>query len=223
MYTEGDLAAAVAAGALDAEAADGLRAHVAARRQTSTVDEEQFRLVTGFNDVFVTIACLLLLSSFLFGAERFSRPLGSALMIVASWGLAEFFTRRRRMALPSIVLTLSYAFGVLGLVSRLVDGDAGAGVGAIVGCVVVPLAIWLHWKRFKVPVSVAIGVAFLAAAFILAAGLAWSPGGGATMAIPFAIGVLTFALAMRWDAADRRRETRRSDVAFLAAPAGRRR
>lgn len=43
------------------------RAHVAALRDTPAADEEHFRLVTGFNDVFVVIACPLLLASVAWG------------------------------------------------------------------------------------------------------------------------------------------------------------
>ena len=63
MYTEEDLNAAVQAGAISADAADAFRSHVAASRHTPVADEEYFRLVTGFNDIFVVIACALLLVS----------------------------------------------------------------------------------------------------------------------------------------------------------------
>jgi hypothetical protein len=45
--------AAVAAGALTPEAATALRNYVAGARTTPAVDEEHFRLLTGFNDIFV--------------------------------------------------------------------------------------------------------------------------------------------------------------------------
>src|SRR3712207_7106371 len=61
MYSESDLEAAVAAGALTPEAADALRNHVARARATPAVDEEHFRLITGFNDIFVGIAAVILL------------------------------------------------------------------------------------------------------------------------------------------------------------------
>src|SRR6478736_2900017 len=61
MYTENDLRDAVAAGAISGEAADALRAHVAGARTMPMTDEETFRLVNSFNDIFVTIAAVLLL------------------------------------------------------------------------------------------------------------------------------------------------------------------
>ena len=63
MYTEDDLNAAVASGALTQQAADALRAYVAGSRATPAVDEEHFRLIGGFNDIFVVVACVILLTS----------------------------------------------------------------------------------------------------------------------------------------------------------------
>ena len=61
MYSESDLEGAVAAGALTADQAANLRNFVAATRHTPMVDEEHFRLLTGFNDIFVGIAAVILL------------------------------------------------------------------------------------------------------------------------------------------------------------------
>ena len=63
MYTTEDLDSAVQAKAITQESADALRAHVEHARAIPSIDEEHFRLVTGFNDIFVVIACALLLVS----------------------------------------------------------------------------------------------------------------------------------------------------------------
>ena len=60
MYSQQDLDDAVASGVITAEAADALRAHIEQQRSTSHPDEEQFRLITGFNDIFVSIAAAIL-------------------------------------------------------------------------------------------------------------------------------------------------------------------
>ena len=52
---------AVAAGVISADAAAALRAHVETQRSTAIPDEEHFRLITGFNDIFVSIAAAILL------------------------------------------------------------------------------------------------------------------------------------------------------------------
>ena len=56
MYSQNDLDEAVAAGALSADAAASLRSFVETQRALPAVDEEHFRLITGFNDIFVAIA-----------------------------------------------------------------------------------------------------------------------------------------------------------------------
>ena len=61
MYSETDLTAAVASGAISADAAQALRDHAAAARSGPAVDEEHFRLLSGFNDIFVSIAAVILL------------------------------------------------------------------------------------------------------------------------------------------------------------------
>jgi hypothetical protein len=63
MYSDSDVEAAVAAGALAPDAAAALRNYVAGARTTPAVDEEHFRLLTGFNDIFVSIAAVILLMS----------------------------------------------------------------------------------------------------------------------------------------------------------------
>ena len=54
MYSENDLRDAVAAGAINAEAAEALRIHVKGARTAPATDEENFRLINSFNDIFVT-------------------------------------------------------------------------------------------------------------------------------------------------------------------------
>src|SRR5690349_22219462 len=112
MYSDEDLDSAVAAGALSAEAAAAFRAHIAAQRQTPAVDEEHFRLVTGFNDIFVVIASALLLISVGWIASTVTGWAGSLATAAAAWALAEFFVRKRRMALPAIVLLIAFCGGV---------------------------------------------------------------------------------------------------------------
>ncbi len=63
MYSESDIDGAVAAGAISPDAAAALRRHVATVHAAPAVDEEHFRLLTGFNDIFVSIALALLLAA----------------------------------------------------------------------------------------------------------------------------------------------------------------
>ena len=60
----------------------------------------------------MSIAIGLLLVAIAWIGGTISEPLAGAGVAAASWGLAEYFTRERRMALPSILLLLSFAGGV---------------------------------------------------------------------------------------------------------------
>ncbi len=115
MYSEDDIDDAVRAGVIDAGAAAAFRAHVAVLRSAPAVDEEHFRLVTGFNDFFVVIAAALLLAAVVWIGAAATDALGAGLAAVVAWGLAELFVRRRRMALPGIFLLLAFVLACASL------------------------------------------------------------------------------------------------------------
>ena len=253
MYSQQEIDDAVASGVITADAADALRAHVARQRSTAIPDEEQFRLITGFNDIFVSIAAAILLfavgwigqsigqSTGLFISDHGeSGPSFLAPLAVAgtSWGLALFFTAKRRMALPSILLLLAFVGGVLattgfGLVEAIgsdrFNGQSqliGATVGGI-SAAVAAVAAWLHWRKFHVPITIAAGAAAVAGLFLAIVIGIVQPGDSEAaknliLGFVLLLGVGVFLFAMWWDASDRTRTTRRSDVAFwlhlLAAP-----
>ncbi|WHU02943.1 hypothetical protein [Sphingomonas sp. NIBR02145] len=247
MYSESDLASAVEAGALSPAAANALRNYVAERRSAPAVDEEHFKLLTGFNDIFVAIAAaLILVAAARIGAffgEMLIGPgpeprivggnmIGGGLAVAASsWMLAEYFTAKRRMALPSILLLFGFVGGVgaalsgifaanlpwieeqLHLATDLQRQQVGAGVAAIVG-LLTALATWIHWKRFMVPITVAAG-GLVIVGMGVAIVLALVPNAKDWVnEMLLVAGVAMFFFAMRWDMTDRERRTRRSDVAF---------
>jgi len=203
------------------------------RRGTAGADEEQFRLLTGFNDVFAAIAIGLLLVA-VAGIASLVSPLAAALAIAAvSWVLAEYFTRQRRMALPSILLLLSFVSAVLGAVLIIVSGTAslaGGGIGPVAlaaGGLIAVGAAAAHWQRFRVPITIAAGSAAASLAVVGTAGGVLGPAFGlvGVNLTPFLFlvcGVGVFTLAMWFDSRDPARVTRRSDVAFwlhmLASP-----
>lgn len=233
MIEPDDLDAAVAANVLTPEQRASLAEFVRQRQQaTLGADEEHFRFITSFNDIFVTIAAVLLLVAVGVLGARIDPWVAAAGVAVASWSLAEYFTRRRRMALPSIVLLLAFAGGVFATAGALIVELAGVrniqpGVGqgslylAIAAGVTVAATV-AHWRRFQVPITIAAGAAAAAAIIVAAVAMVVGRAETALLATVSLCGVAIFALAMRYDMSDRARLTRRTDIAFwlhlLAAP-----
>ena len=247
MYSQNDLDEAVAAGALSADSATSLRNFIESQRSLPGADEEHFRLITGFNDIFVSIASAILLFAVGWIGQSIGQsigltfevfgpsPLAPAAIAATAWGLALFFTAKRRMALPSILLLLAFVGGVFaasafGLITAigeqyLTNNAVGSAIVGSVAAAIAAGAAWLHWRRFKVPITVAAGAGAVAAIGVglLIASIGDVPAlENIVLGFVLLLGVAMFLFAMRWDSSDPARITRRSDVAFwlhlLAAP-----
>ena len=253
MYSQQELDDAVGAGVITQDAANALRAYIERERTIAIPDEEQFRLITGFNDIFVSIAAAILLFAVGWIGQSIGQATGlyisdngdvgpsflAPLFVAAtSWGLALFFTAKRRMALPSILLLLSFVGGVLVttgfLLVQIIGPDRfnndnqllGATVGAV-SAAIAAVGAFIHWRRFHVPITVAAGAAAVAGLFLAIVVGIVQPGDSRSamnliLSFVLVLGIGMFLFAMWWDASDRARLTRRSDVAFwlhlLAAP-----
>ena len=91
MYSQNDLDDAVAAGALSAESAAALRNFIEVQRAQPAVDEEQFRLLTGFNDIFVSIAAAILLFAVGWIGQSIGQSLGMIVDVDGPSPLAPLF------------------------------------------------------------------------------------------------------------------------------------
>lgn len=234
MYSDAEIETAVSSGAIDRETAERLRANIASQRHSLPADDEMIRLVTGFNDIFVTIAAALVI----FAAWK---VVGGIAAAIISWGLAEYFTRKKKMALPSIFLLLCFAAGIFSTLAHLAytitlpDANNFTSYGSRASSpptasliialsaagLLTAAAIVAHWKRFHVPITIAAltaALAMVAGCFILLilhlSGISLIKGMVIMPWIAFIMGLVIFAYAMRWDLKDPERVTRRSDVAF---------
>lgn len=238
MIAEQDLQAAVAEGIIDQAQAVRI-AHLARLRLEATAssaprlrdsvtaddrlavdpDDERFRLIGGFNDVFVAIGVCLLAGALL----GLSRVVGfgdafAGVALLCAWGLSEVFARRMRLALPSILLAAMFCAAAALLVAQL---TADRGLPSILygGWVVAALAFsgaaLLHHWRFRVPIDMALvasgGIGVLLA---LISAIAPALAQDYLNLILLACGLSVFTLALRLDMRDPRRLTRRSDAAF---------
>jgi hypothetical protein len=182
-------------------------------------DDERFRLIGGFNDVFVAIGVGLLAGALL----GLSRVVGfgdafSAVALVAAWGLSEVFARRMRLALPSILLAAMFCAAAALLIAQLTADRGLPSIlydGWVLAAAAFAAAALLHHWRFRVPINLALaasgGIGVLLA---LMSAVAPARAQDHLNLILLLCGLLVFALALRLDMRDPRRLTRRSDAAF---------
>ena len=223
MYTDEDLYLAVKAGIFDKAAVDKFRQHIASLSNTQSADEENFRLISGFNDIFVSIAAFIFLVSTGWVFGQLGAEFGFFISAIISWALSVLFVLHKKLALPAILFLAAFVISVVGcLTAMLVDTHFVAkDTGLLIAFGGGTLAAWAHWWQFKVPITVAAGVGTLITTLVILLGVndfEW-----AKMHYVICIaGLATFLLAMYWDAQDTARTTRKSDVAFwlhlLAAP-----
>ena len=249
MYSQNDLDEAVASGALSAESATALRAFVERQRALPSVDEEHFRLITGFNDIFVSIAAAILLFAVGWIGQSIGRvdgprrstamaPARFAPLAVAAtaWGLALFFTAKRRMALPSILLLLAFVGGaVRGFGLRAGAGDrrgqsepqcrCSAGFSPPSPQPSPPLARGCTGAvsrcRSRSPPALPRSPAIAVALLVSLIGTPIDEMRDIILGFVLLLGVGMFLFAMRWDSSDPRADHAAQRCRLLAAPAGR--
>ncbi len=241
MLDDDDLEAAIAEGVLTAEQVEKLRAFVGGRRLAADrADDERFRFMRGFNDVFFAVGIVLLGVGIAYFAN--SNPIKNLAAAAVVWALAEFLVRRLRLVLPGILLACLFAFFVFrladwpsiahltGLSSGLppqlsapqhtVFGILEHGVIAA-SALVTALATAIFYARFRLPFALLLIAASLVLQIIVLVPLL--PHITALYALVLlACGLGVFAAAMAYDLSDRARMTRKADCAFwlhlLAAP-----
>jgi hypothetical protein len=231
-------------GIITAEQAERLRALENAGEPPelpASPDDEQLRFISGFSDIFVTIGLAMFLGAIGYFALRSGGALGMWIAVaVTAWLLAEFFTRLRRMALPSIVLLIVFAVAVftgagifLGAGNRPFSNPLSSmallGINTDQPTILAAAALLtvlltaVHYWRFRVPITIAAGCCALTGTVVgLVYGLAPQLSPVGHNAVILGCGLAIFVLAMRVDMTDPERLTRRTDIAFwlhlLAAP-----
>ena len=171
---------------------------------TSRIDEEDIRLTTGFADIFTAIL-LVFGGSLLVGLME---EAGGLVIAALAFVLAKPLVEQRGFAASGNVLAAGVAIGIAVLLGEL---EAFALVPVAAAC----FGFW--WIR-RVPLAMALAIAS-AVFFIvtlalgpLDAGRFWSRTGAGLPA--FVAGLAIFGAGIRFDAKDRMRRTRQSDIAF---------
>jgi hypothetical protein len=242
--TTDDIRSGVATGILSEAQAASLLALSAARaghRDQLTADDEPFEFFRGFAEIFVSVGLLLLIVGILALTQVYGGFLTPAVAAFLCWTFASYFTLKRRMALPSIVLVSGYGLGAaisIALIMGHLFPDWQKDRTLLAGYFVLVLAALAFWYRnFKVPFTMfmagltAMGLIFvLTDSFIpLDTGIdSWSSifdlrqGSGMAMGT-LIFGVVALIAALSFDMRDPYRLSRSSDCGFwlhiLAAPA----
>ncbi len=240
-----DLRAAVGAGILsEAQAASlvALAASRAGQRAALPPEDEPFEFFKGFSEIFVSIGLVILLSGIttllVIVTGPFVLVVVPAFCASIAWWWAGYFTLKRRMNLPSMVLALAFGGGVafsLGvLLSQANMGDRASLVLSL-GLSAVAMALWYH--QFRLPFAMfVLGLFALGTVYAATASLDSLPvGAGGLRGIfdlrespVFALSTLLFGVAafvagLWFDTRDPYRLGRHAATGFwlhlLAAPA----
>jgi hypothetical protein len=246
--TPEDLRAAVAAGILSEAQAASLSALAndrAGKRAALPQEDEPFEFFRGFSEIFISIGLVILLigvSALLAAFGGFALltlvPLATAAM---AWWWAGYFTLKRRMTLPSMVLATAFGIGIaIFAFTMLAQAGLDRRMVAILGFLLSALGMVAWYRRFRLPFAAFLtGGAILGVVYSITTSattlyaLAGSTSGYsalfdlgespafATATLIFGIGA--FLAGMWFDMRDPHRLGRHSATAFwchlLAAPA----
>lgn len=244
-----DMRAAVAAGLLtEAQAASvtALAQSRAGQRAAMPAEDEPFEFFRGFSEIFVSIGLIILLVGIasllaLFGGFVILTAIPLICAAIA-WWWAGYFTLKRRMNLPSMVLASAFGGGIyLSAITVLGQSDLPMRVAVVTAFVLGALGMALWYRQFRLPFAAFIlGLFALGAVYTTTASID-SLGGFVTgdrsglsglfdlrQSPQFALatlgfGIAAFAAGMWFDTRDPHRLGRHAATAFwlhlLAAPA----
>ncbi len=176
----GDLRAAVASGMMSEAQAASLRAMAqdrAGKRAAMPAEDEPFEFFKGFSEIFVSVGLVILLG----GISGFLAWFGGVVMLVAlpaicaaiAWWWATYFTLKRRMNLPSMVLAATFGGGIfVSVVTMLAEADSSPRFVIVIAAMAAMIGMAIWYRRFRLPFSAFIlGMFGLAAIYALTASL----------------------------------------------------
>ncbi len=239
MSTSDQLEEAVLRGIIQPDQAKALRELAeqkpAARNSKAALDaedDEGFRFISGFNDIFLAFGVVMLLYG-LSLSQLGTGITGHALAVVVLWVLAEIFAGRLKRTLPSMIVAAAFTWHILAIASLYMFNQELYDLEAVVDwsdrSAVLPLmiigigAVLLFYARFKLPFSLfPIGLQVIAIVVLEVTLLLGQETINLAIPMLLATGLILFAIAMWFDTSDRMRLNRLSDNAFwlhlLASP-----
>ena len=235
-FSPADLRAAVAAGLVSEAQAAGITALAhdrAGKRAALPAEDEPFEFFRGFAEIFIAIGLAILLG----GLALLLGVIGGvtililipAIIAAVAWAMAGYFTLKRRMNLPSMVLVSAYSGGIyVSVLTLLSQMDLGLKGVAFTSAALTAGAVLVWFRRFRLPFSMFVfGIFALLATYALFT--RYNPGGtfddiegwarsfapraNLTLA-SFVFGIGAFVGAMWFDMQDPHRIGRHSATAF---------
>lgn len=238
--TEQHLDTAVSRDIIDADQRTALLALAASDDLAkSAPEEEQFRFISGFNDIFLAIGVALFIAAAMMAANLFGyNTVSLVACAIGMWLISEILTARLRRAIPSMLAAGAFVGFAVWASTGLVEGLAGSGDAEMKNAVslygtAIAACVWavIYFVRFRLPFSILlVGGAVVWLGFLVAtnvfAGLSslQEPFYFQELPASYALvsGLVLFGIAMWFDRIDPDRISLRADYGFwlhlLAAP-----
>jgi hypothetical protein len=217
MYHDGDIDAAVDAGALRPSDAVALRRFIAKRHAAPPLPERDrhFRYGVEASSILPLIGLVILLAGLTMVSAGLLGRFGGLPVMAVAWWLAHRFAERRE-GLPMSLLFLVFALGAS--MSLLAIQGAFSSVTPMQGVMVAggsAIACFAWWGSFRLPIAYMAGLlAMFTIGDHFVMGFLPNASQGFVTTWMVAVAVMVLAVAIWWDMSDIYRQTIRSDVAF---------
>lgn len=154
--TADDLRAAVASGTITEAQAASLLTTAQTRSGLRMAEDEPFELFKGFAEIFVAVGLSILITGIVGLTMLFDGGEIAAFAYVGlAWAFARYFTLRRRMMLPSIVLVCAYGFASAALsfwlVSLVLPSPSSGMLSNMIALLGVIGSLLLWYRAFRLP------------------------------------------------------------------------
>ena len=153
-----DLRAGIAAGIISEEQASRLQTLTQSRaglRDAMPADEEQFELFRGFSEIFISVGLtILMIGLTTVTSITGALIIGPIVTCILAILFANYFTIKRRMALPSITITIAFTCAFYLLVEIILDKfwlQLGDIYGTTIGSLIITFALIIWYYRYKIP------------------------------------------------------------------------
>jgi hypothetical protein len=235
------LADAVSKGIIAPEQADALselenqpaqHPELARKTELDAEDDEGFRFISGFNDIFLAFGVVMVLYGISL-SQLDAGLVGHAVTALTLWGLGEVFAGWLKRTLPSMIVAAAFVYHMLSISSiylygsELPDFDVfsqGSSFDIFLPlCAAGIIFALIFYARFRLPFALFLtGVQVILVVILYATNSLDQDSISYIIPMLFITGILFFAMAMWFDLSDRLRQTRLSDNAFwlhlLASP-----